>query len=156
MPATTRDLVHGGTKVLQWEQFKDSYGDGEFKTRRATCRYCFQSVSTTSNSSNTYNNNYNAVPGTADRLRRAASSSSTDNVISKPSWNNLKHLVTYRLSSQKKQEVDLAFPHSMNMKALPFQALDTPEFEGSFKLMSSSWKPLGPKSALGPSSPQVL
>lgn len=122
------------TKGLIREHFTNDDSDGSFKSQRAKCKYCANYISETSFNMYTYFRNCSAVPRRSEGFEGEYPRGSV--AVLKPK--SLKYMITDGLPAEARKELDYAFVHAINNKALPFETFSTKEFSEFLYMLCGS------------------
>ena len=124
-------LNMGRNRSDWWAHFSKKTDD-RFKTARALCKYCGETVSSTPRNMSTHYSNCAKVPRSVGQLpsddrTTTPSVKRTISKTSRPTWSaNLSHLISQSLSSEKKEELDKKFSLALNATATPFSYFEHP------------------------------
>lgn len=128
--------------------------DNSFKTLRAKCKFCGETVSNTPKNMQTHHGNCKSVPRSIGRLPAdggaSRSMSSLQSNISKSTpksssdCSTLSHMIVQTLSSQSTKELDLKFSKAVHATATPFNFF-THKLWIDFFSSVSKWKVPSPQ-----------
>ena len=137
-----------------WTHFSN-VSDSQFKSKRAKCNYCKQTVSSTPQNMRTHYNNCPMAlkPDKSitfgDSRRTISSSSQARESCHADSQQTLHHLVESTISSEKKKKIDFLFAKAVNETATPFSFFEHRAWVDFFQALAPNWKLPSPRHVSG-------